>query len=154
MKQIDGHILLPLLKCCSSLGSSIRRCNAFCVNIRFRIFCSYHFRSCVMMFFSGSLYDVWSFEHVMYGQQSFCFFTITQPRGGGKTCSGHTRNAHIKFAFIHLQLRHGSMVGTNEPFANLVLLCAHPETITNRTKTHTKKKQINKIPMEEVASLE
>lgn len=63
-----------------------------------------------------------SFEHVMYGQHESRFFTITQPRGGGNGCSGHIRNAHIKFAFIHLQFRHGSIVGTNEPLAKRVPL--------------------------------
>lgn len=122
-------ILFPLPNCCSSSDSSILRCSAFWLEILFLIFSSNQFRSCVIIFFSWSLFVVWSFEHVIYGQQALFFCTITHPRGGGKACSGHTRRAHIKFAFIHLQFKHGSTVGTNEPFANLVLLWKHPKTV-------------------------
>lgn len=109
-------------------ASSMRRSNAFCENIRFCIFCSYHLRSCVttLRFLSSDPYSVWYFEHVRYGQHVSRFCTTTQPRGGGIGCSGHTRNAQIKFALMHLQLRHGSTVGTNEPLANKLPLCAHP----------------------------
>lgn len=103
--------------------SSMRRCIAFWLKIRFLMFCSYHLRSCVITFLSCVLvFVVWSFEHVIYGQHESRFCIVTQPRGGGNGCSGQTRNAHIKFALTHLQFRHGSMVGTNDPFANRVPL--------------------------------
>lgn len=126
----ERKLLFPLpVTRWSSSGSSIRRCNAFWLNIRFRMFCSYHLRSCVTICLLSSLYFVlWSFEHVRYEQHESRFCTITQPRGGGTSCSGHTRNAHIKFELRHLQFRHGSGVGTNEPFANFVLLYEQPKT--------------------------
>lgn len=147
--KLQLNILFPLLNCwCPSMlggrslpssSSSMRRCSTFWLNIRFRMFCSYHLRSCVITFLSWLYNDeTCNFEQVIYEQQAFFFCTITQPRGGGNACSGHTRKAHIKFAFTHLQLRHGSTVGTSEPFANRVLLWEQPKTVCVRSKEKKK----------------